>query len=100
MQSHWPDYARLISDRKWPLKKRQVIAHIKVFLLNYYLKRLIRPNKACRRVPATVCSVCVRACALMHLCASCACACACALMQVLLLPIGCDFTSQCLDIGA
>ena len=26
--------------------------------------------------------------------------CVCALMQVLLLPIGCGFTSQCLDIGA
>ena len=26
--------------------------------------------------------------------------CACALMQVLLLPIGHDFTGQCLDIGA
>ena len=26
--------------------------------------------------------------------------CTCVLMQVLLLPIGCGFTGQCLDIGA
>ena len=29
------DYMRVISDRKWPLKKRPVIAHIKAFFLNY-----------------------------------------------------------------
>ena len=59
-------YARVISDRKWPLKKRPVIAHIKARSKHSFLtincnneKRLIRPNQACGRVPGTVCSVCV-----------------------------------------
>ena len=44
------DYARVISDRKWPLKKRSVIAHIKarskhsLTINRNDKKKLIRPN--------------------------------------------------------
>ena len=49
------DYARVISDRKWPLKKTPVIAHIKARSKHSFLtinrndlkkkkKKLIRPN--------------------------------------------------------
>ena len=64
------NYALVISSRKWPLKK-MVITHIKARSKHSSLtatNKLIRPNLACRRVPGTVCSVCV---------------------CVLLLPIGC-----------
>jgi hypothetical protein len=68
----WPDlvtdhHARVISDRKWPLKKRSVIAHIKArskysFLtINRFKRSLIRPNLACKRIPGSVCPVCVNA---------------------------------------
>ena len=56
------NYARVISSRKWPLKKRTVSTHIKAKSKHSSLtatKKLIRPNLACRRVPDTVCSVCV-----------------------------------------
>ena len=53
------NYASVVSSRKWPLKTTMVIAHIKVFFLNCNEQKLIRPNLACRRVPGTVCSVCV-----------------------------------------
>jgi hypothetical protein len=77
--------ARVISDRKWPLKKRPVIAHIKARSKYSFLtinrndiKKL--PNLACRHV------VCV-----MSLCA---------LMLVLLPPVGHGITSPCFADGA
>ena len=56
------NYARVISSQKWPLKKRTVITHIKARSKHSSLtatKKLIRPDLPCRRIPGTVCSVCV-----------------------------------------
>ena len=83
------DYARVISNRKWPLKKTPVIAHIKARSKHSFLT-INRNDK--KKLIGLIKHVGV----FLALCG----VCACALMQVLLLPIGRGFTGQCLDIGA
>ena len=83
------DYARVISDRKWPLKKRPVIAHIKARSKHSINRNDLKKKKSLLGLIKHVG-------VLLALCG----VCACALMQVLLLPIGRGFTGQCLDIGA
>lgn len=51
-------YVSEISDQKWALKIRPVIAHIKVFFHHMSLRK--RPiNLACGHVQVPVCSSCV-----------------------------------------
>jgi hypothetical protein len=87
----WPDlvrdhHARVISDRKWPLKKRQVIAHIKA-RSKYYFLTINRNNlkntnnsKADLSLPPAVCAV--------------------SLSAFLLPPVGRCITSPCFADGA
>ena len=84
------DYARVISDRKWPLKKTSVIAHIKARSKHSFLT--INRNDLKKSLLGLIKHVGV----FLALCG----VCACAVMQVILLPIGRGFTGQCLDIGA
>ena len=91
------DYARVISDRKWPLKKRPVIAHIKARSKHSFLT--INRNdlkKKKKKKKKSLLGLIKHVGVFLALCG----VCACALMQVLLLPIGRGFTGQCLDIGA
>ena len=83
------DYARVISDRKWPLKKTPVIAHIKARSKHSFLTINRNDKKSLLGLIKHV-GVFLALCGV----------CACALMQVLLLPIGRGFTGQWLDIGA
>ena len=90
LESARDDYARVISDRKWPLKKTPVIAHFKARSKHSFLT--INRNDKIQNKKSLIKHVGV----FLALCG----VCACALMQVLLLPIGRGFTGQCLDIGA
>ena len=97
LESARDDYARVISDRKWPLKKTPVIAHFKARSKHSFLtinrndlkKKKKKKKKALLGLIKHV-GVFLALCGVR----------ACALMQVLLLPIGRGFTGQCLDIGA
>ena len=69
-----------ISDRKWALKKRQIIAHIKARSKHSSLtlalkKRPIMPNLACGRVPRPVCFnagfIALVECGIVGLCFTC-----------------------------
>ena len=91
LESARDDYARVISDRKWPLKKTPVIAHFKARSKHSFLT-INRNDLKKEALLGLIKHVGV----FLALCG----VCACALMQVLLLPIGRGFTGQCLDIGA
>ena len=91
LESARDDYARVISDRKWPLKKTPVIAHFKARSKHSFLT-INRNDLKKKSLLGLIKHVGV----FLALCG----VCACALMQVLLLPIGRGFTGQCLDIGA
>ena len=90
------DYARVISDRKWPLKKRPVIAHIKARSKHSFLTINRNDLKKKKKKKKSLLGLIKHVGVFLALCG----VCACALMQVLLLPIGRGFTGQCLDIGA
>ena len=92
LESARDDYARVISDRKWPLKKTPVIAHFKARSKHSSLTINRNDLKKKKALFGLIKHVGV----FLALCG----VCACALMQVLLLPIGRGFTGQCLDIGA
>ena len=86
------DYARVISDRKWPLKKWPVIAHIKA----RSKRSCLTINRNDLKKKKSLLGLIKHVGVFLALCG----VRACALMQVLLLPIGRGFTGQCLDIGA
>ena len=91
LESARDDYARVISDRKWPLKETPVIAHFKARSKHSFLT-INRNDLKKEALLGLIKHVGV----FLALCG----VCACVLMQVLLLPIGRGFTGQCLDIGA
>ena len=97
LESARDDYARVISDRKWPLKKTPVIAHFKARSKHSFLtiNRNDKKKKKKKKKKALL-GLIKHVGVFLALCG----VCACALMQVLLLPIGRGFTGQCLDIGA
>ena len=95
LESARDDYARVISDRKWPLKKRPVISHIKARSKHSCLTINRNDLKKKKKKKANI-GLIKHVGVFLALCG----VCACALMQVLLLPIGRGFTGQWLDIGA
>ena len=98
LESARDDYARVISDRKWPLKKRPVIAHFKARSKHSFLtiNRNDLKKKKKKKKKKALLGLIKHVGVFLALCG----VCACALMQVLLLPIGRGFTGQRLDIGA
>ena len=91
LESARDDYARVISDRKWPLKKTPVIAHFKARSKHSFLtiNRNDKKKKKKKKKKALL-GLIKHVGVFLALCG----VCACALMQVLLLPIGRGFTGQ------